>query len=211
MEITYRHLPKRINNPQKAIIPKGIILHYYGNPGTSADANANYFHHVNDLVSVHYLVDDIKVIEIIPPIYKSYGTSNGAYNESYIQIEMAHPDSTGKISDKTLNNVVWLCRELIKKYNCTKIIRHYDATGKMCPLWYVNHPDEWDALVKRILKGDDVMSDKASDFSVKTALDYLAEKGVINTPAYWLKVAEVVTYFGDFLIKVASKLKAAGV
>ncbi len=120
------------------IKPIGIILHYVGNPGTSALNNAKFLSNVNEQRSVHYVVDDISIYEIIPPSYKSYGTSKKTYNESYIQIEMCHPDKTGKISEATLKNVVDLCRKLIKEYGCDKVIRHYDATGKACPLYYVN-------------------------------------------------------------------------
>lgn len=158
MEIIKQEIPKRINAPGIKIIPKGIILHYIGNPGTTARQNARYFSHVNSQISVHYIVDDTEIIEIIPPEQKSYGTSNKEYNESYIQIEMCHPDESGKISERTLTNTVWLCRELMERYRITEIIRHYDVTGKQCPLWYVKHPDEWEKLKERILEEEFTVS-----------------------------------------------------
>lgn len=144
--------------------PVGIILHYIGNPNTSASQNANYFSHLNAQTSVNYIVDESEIIEIIPPNMKSYGTSNGAYNNRYIQIEMCHKDSTGVISELTIKNTVDLCRELIKKYSCADIIRHYDVTGKKCPLWYVEHPVEWEKLKKRILSRDDEDTMTYEDF-----------------------------------------------
>ena len=35
----------------------------------------------------------------------------------------------------------WLCA----KFGLTSenVIRHYDVTGKMCPLYYVEHEDAW--------------------------------------------------------------------
>ena len=151
-QITYKHIPFRINNPGQKIIPQEIILHYIGNPGTSAIANAHYFSHVNDKISVHYIVDDSNIIEIIPPTMKSYGTNSKEHNEKGIQIEMCHPDATGRISEGTLKNVIWLCRELMGAFGITEIIRHYDVSGKKCPLWYVEHPEEWEELKKRIMK-----------------------------------------------------------
>lgn len=155
-EIIQMHLPQRVNNPQVPMKPAGIILHYIGNPGTSARANANYFANVNSMVSVHYIVDDSEIIEIIPPWYTSYGTDNGAYNRSYVQIEMCHPDTSGRISEATLNNTVWLCRELMRRYGVLEVIRHHDASTKKkrCPVWYVEHPEEWTALKERILEED---------------------------------------------------------
>ena len=154
MEIVRLHIPKRVNAPGTAIVPRGIILHYIGNPGTSARQNADYFAHVGTQTSVHYIVDDREAIEIIPPDRKSYGTSSRRHNESFIQIEMCHPDASGKVSEATLTNVVRLCRELMGRYGITEIIRHYDVTGKKCPLWYVEHPEEWETLKRRILGGD---------------------------------------------------------
>ena len=158
VEIIKQEIPKRINAPGTKIIPKGIILHYIGNPGTTARQNASYFSHVNSQISVHYIVDDTEIIEIIPPEQKSYGTSNKEYNESYIQIEMCHPDASGKVSEATLTNTVWLCRELMGRFSIHEIIRHYDVTGKQCPLWYVKHPDEWEKLKERILEEEFTVS-----------------------------------------------------
>lgn len=169
------HIPKRINNPQVKIKPVGIILHYVGNPHTSAWANANYFHNVNKAVSANYVVDDAHIYEIIPPDMKSFGTSSGPYNGQYIQVEMCHPDDSGYITDATLERVVWLCRKLISRYGCGKVIRHYDVTGKLCPKWYVEHPDEWEKLKKRILEKEAVKVSEAPKHD--------------NTPAEWAKEA----------------------
>lgn len=160
MEIVKLHLPKRVNAPGTTIRPRELILHYIGNPGTTARQNASYFAHVNSQTSVHYIVDDGEIIEIIPPDQKSYGTSSREHNERGIQIEMCHPDASGKISETTLANVVWLCRELMERYGITEIIRHYDVTGKKCPLWYVEHPEEWEALKERIVEGEDEMTEE---------------------------------------------------
>lgn len=160
MEIVRLHIPRRVNAPGTGIVPKGIILHYIGNPGTTARQNASYFAHVNSQTSVHYIVDEEEIIEIIPPEEKSYGTSDRAHNESFIQIEMCHPDASGRIEEAVLEKVVWLCRELMKRYEITEIIRHYDVTGKKCPLWYVEHPEEWEALKGRIVEGENEMTEE---------------------------------------------------
>lgn len=174
------HMEKRINNPCVTIDPIGIILHYVGNPGTTARANANYFKNVKSQVSVNYIVDDNEIIEIIPPYMKSFGTSDGEYNNRYIQIEMCHPDDTGKISDMTLENTVWLCRELILKYGARDIIRHFDVTRKKCPKWYVEHPDKWEELKKVILNTEvTVMDNTPSDWS-KDAVNWALENKIIR-------------------------------
>lgn len=169
--ITYKHLPIRVNNPGQRIVPQEIILHYIGNPGTSAEANANYFANVNSQVSVHYIVDDSNIIEIIPPTMKSYGTNSKEHNEKGIQIEMCHPDATGKISEATLTNTVWLCRELMGAFGITKIIRHYDVSGKKCPLWYVEHPEEWEELKKRVMDTEITLDEAKKIVQEKSGID----------------------------------------
>lgn len=178
--ITEWHMPPRINNPMQTIEPLGIILHYVANPGTSARANANYFWNVTSQTSVHYVVDDEEIIEIIPPYMKTFGTSDGAYNSRCIQIEMCHPDATGEISEATLENVVWLCRKLVREYGTRTILRHYDVTGKKCPLWYVNNPDEWEKLKARILKEEAVTMDNTPSEWSREALNWAIEKGIIR-------------------------------
>lgn len=46
-------------------------------------------------------------------------------------------------------------------------------------------------------------------FTTQTALDYLVKRGIINSPDYWSKAADVVKYLGDLLVNVATALKAA--
>lgn len=169
--ITFKHLPIRINNPGQRIVPQEIILHYIGNPGTSAAANANYFANVNSQTSVHYIVDDSNIIEIIPPTMKSYGTNSKEHNEKGIQIEMCHPDATGKISEATLSNTVWLCQELMGAFGITDIIRHYDVSGKKCPLWYVEHPEEWEELKKRIMATELTLDEAKKIVQEKSGID----------------------------------------
>lgn len=169
--ITFKHLPIRINNPGQRIVPQEIILHYIGNPGTSAAANANYFANVNSQTSVHYIVDDSNIIEIIPPTMKSYGTNSKEHNEKGIQIEMCHPDATGKISEATLSNTVWLCQELMGAFGITDIIRHYDVSGKKCPLWYVEHPEEWEELKKRIMATELTLDEAKKIVKEKSGID----------------------------------------
>ena len=38
----------------------------------------------------------------------------------------------------------WLCHSF--GLDAEDVIRHYDVTGKECPLYYVQHPDAWEAF-----------------------------------------------------------------
>ena len=66
-------------------------------------------------------------------------------------IECCHPDKTGKFSRETYKSLIKLTGWLCTRYDVSKsnVIRHYDVTGKLCPLYYVKHKTKW-----RDLKND---------------------------------------------------------
>ena len=70
-------------------------------------------------------------------------------NDDTVSIEVCHPDETGEFSPVTYDRVVeltaWLC-ETFHLDPETDVIRHYDVTEKLCPLYYVEHPEAWDAF-----------------------------------------------------------------
>ena len=118
-----------------------IAVHYVGNPGTSALNNRNYFNNLAKThvryVSSNYIVGlDGEVLECVPPEEIAYCTNQA--NEYSISIECCHPDSTGKFTDATETALAELCVYLLKRYGLTAddIIRHYDVTGKQCPLYW---------------------------------------------------------------------------
>lgn len=116
-----------------------IAVHYVGNPNTSALANRNYFENLKDThttyVSAHYVVGlSGEVIRCVPDDEIAY-TTNSA-NAYSIGIETCHPKADGVFNDATYISLCELCASLLKKYSLTvnDLIRHYDVTGKQCPL-----------------------------------------------------------------------------
>lgn len=125
----------------------GIVIHYVGNPGTSAEANRNYYNNPGTEVSSHFLVGlEGEVIQCVPLHEKS--SASNFRNRDTISIEVCHPDETGKFSDVTYASLVkltaWLCDSC--GFTEEQIIRHYDVTGKACPLYFVEHEDAWEAF-----------------------------------------------------------------
>ena len=120
---------------------KKVVLHYVGNPGSSAMANRNYFENQKNsgrYVSSHYIVGlEGEILRCVPENEVAY-CSNQA-NTYSISIECCHPDATGKFTDATTASAAELCAYLLKKYGLSidDLIRHYDVTGKQCPLWFV--------------------------------------------------------------------------
>ncbi len=134
--------PNRFSRPQiplKSV--KKVVLHYVGNPKSSAMANRNYFENQKNggrYVSSHYIVGlSGEILRCVPENEVAY-CSNQA-NTYSISIECCHPDATGKFTEETTNSAAELSAYLLKKYGLSvnDLIRHYDVTGKQCPLWFV--------------------------------------------------------------------------
>ena len=131
----------------------GVVIHYVGNPGTTAHANRNYFESLSSgaedtYASSHFIVGlDGEVIQCVPLTEVAYASNTR--NEDTVSIEVCHPDETGQFSPvtyaRTVELTAWLCRTF-KLDPSQDVIRHYDVTGKICPKYYVEHPEAWEAF-----------------------------------------------------------------
>ena len=129
----------------------GVVIHYVGNPGTTAHANRNYFESLasgleNTYASSHFIVGlEGEVIQCVPLTEIAYASNTR--NGDTVSIEVCHPDETGEFSpvtyDRTVELTAWLCREF-RLDPSQDVIRHYDVTGKICPKYYVDNPEAWD-------------------------------------------------------------------
>lgn len=130
-----------------------MVIHYVGNPNTTAQANRNYFESLSSgaegvYASSHFVVGlEGEVIQCIPLTEISYASNER--NGDTVSIEVCHPDETGAFAPVTYDRLVeltaWLCRTFRLDPE-TEVIRHYDVTGKVCPKYYVENPDAWDAF-----------------------------------------------------------------
>ena len=117
---------------------KYIVLHDTGNYKDTAKNNALYFNGGNRGSSAHYFIDDTSIYQVVENNHGSWhcgdgGGKNGITNTNSIGIEMCN--SGGYISEKTIQNTLDLVRFLMNNYNVStdKVVRHYDASGKICP------------------------------------------------------------------------------
>lgn len=144
---------------------KGIVIHYVGNAGSSAEANRSYFENLksgqkmsNDqyrYASSHYIVGlKGEVIECVPEIEVAYHASSA--NKAHIGIEVCHPRIDGKFNEVTYEALIELIIDICKRHSLNPlrdVIRHYDVTGKDCPRYYVQNPIAWEQLKKDADKG----------------------------------------------------------
>lgn len=137
-----------------------IVIHYVANEGTTAKNNRDYFNGlaVPDAdspisASSHFVIGlEGEIIQCVPLEEVAFG--NYPRNEDTISIECCHPDASGKFSEATEESLVklvaWLCQEL--ELTERNVIRHYDVSGKQCPLYYVEYEEAWKQLKKEIRK-----------------------------------------------------------
>lgn len=129
----------------------GVVIHYVGNPNTTAQANRNYFDSLasgteGTYASSHFIVGlEGEVVQCVPLTEIAYASNTR--NGDTVGIEVCHPDETGKFSPVTYDRLVeltaWLCREFRLDPE-SDVIRHYDVTGKICPKYFVEEPAAWD-------------------------------------------------------------------
>ena len=135
-----------------------MVVHYVGNPGTTAGQNRSFFAGLaaqtpveegqpdpNTYASSHFLIGlDGEIIQCIPLDEWSYCTSQR--NRDTISIECCHPDEEGQFTEATYQSLLRLVRWLQEEFELSneQIIRHYDVTGKECPRYYVLHPEMWE-------------------------------------------------------------------
>ena len=128
-----------------------IVVHYTANPGTTAQQNRNYFNSLAQQngesatsVSSHFIIGlDGEIIQCIPLSEISYASNDRNFDT--VSIECCHPEADGKFTDATYQSLIRLCAWLENELKLKEgsIIRHYDVTGKLCPLYFVEHESKW--------------------------------------------------------------------
>lgn len=147
--------PNPYSRPQYALEEvHDIVIHYVGNPGSSAQQNRDYFESLQDgsrSASSHFVVGlEGEIIQCVSCSEWSYASNSRNFDT--ISIECCHPDSSGQFTDATYRSVVeltaWLCKAF--EIGPEHVIRHYDITGKLCPKYYVVTDGAWEQMLSDI-------------------------------------------------------------
>lgn len=144
---------------------KFIAVHYTGNDGDTDENNGKYF--ANNIIeaSAHAFVDDDSVTISVPEDYVAwavggekqdqgsvYASKGAKYykkatNTNSYSVELCDTVKDGKImvSDKTRENAIdYIARKMIDfNVGIDNVIRHFDITGKLCPIYYVTDEKAW--------------------------------------------------------------------
>lgn len=118
---------------------KYIVIHDTGNesPTATAAAHFNYFNGGNRQASAHYFVDEKEILQIIEDTDTAWhvGDGKGKYgitNSNSIGIEICIND--GDYTTE-ITKTIELVKHLMTKHNVPfdNVVRHYDASRKLCP------------------------------------------------------------------------------
>ena len=135
-----------------------IVMHYTANNGDTARNNCDYYHRVGGLqASAHYFVDEHGVMQSVREGDTAWHCGARAYwhpecrNGNSIGIEMCsrkRADGSYYIKPETVANAAALAREIMQRYgiDTDHVLRHYDVTGKRCPMPWVDDPAQWAAF-----------------------------------------------------------------
>lgn len=130
-----------------------LFVHYTANAGTSAAQNRSYFENLGitgeTSASSHFIIEyEGEIIQCLP--LNEIGYSVKEHNFNSISIECCYLDEDGKFTDATYDSLIRLLGWLMKEYDLgiSSVKRHYDAGGKPCPIYYVEHEDAWNQLKK---------------------------------------------------------------
>lgn len=137
----------RPGTPLKKV--KGVVIHYTGNPGTTATQNRSYFEGLAESketkASSHYIIGlSGEIVQCVPLDEIAYASNER--NADTISIECCINNDAGKFNDDTYGALVHLTAWLVGEYDLkiSDIIRHYDVTGKICPKYFVEHESAWE-------------------------------------------------------------------
>lgn len=135
-----------------------IVMHYTANNGDTARNNCDYYHRVGGLqASAHYFVDEHGAMQSVRECDTAWHCGARAYwhpecrNGNSIGIEMCsrkRADGSYYIKPETVANAAALAREIMQRYgiDTEHVVRHYDVTGKRCPMPWVDDPAQWTAF-----------------------------------------------------------------
>ena len=154
-----------------------IVMHYTANNGDTARNNCDYYHRVGGLqASAHYFCDEYGAMQSVREGDTAWhcGAEAGrrywhpeCRNANSIGIEMCsrkRADGSYYILPETVANAAALAREIMQRYgiDTDHVLRHYDVTGKRCPMPWVDDPAQWTAF-KDMLVPKSTTTDEEDD------------------------------------------------
>ena len=212
------------NRTHRGSAPTYIVVHYTGS-GTSkagsALANCQYFSRADRQASAHYFIDDGSIYEYADPAQWATwhcGDGHGKYgitNANSIGIEVCN--NGGPYTGSEIERLAYLVGVLMERFgiDAAHVVRHYDASRKACPKYYVDNPSAWAELHRTITEGD-VLTDADKNDIANLVVSKIKEeksdptgRGMnVNIFEHVKWLAAAVAGIGEKLDKLADKIDA---
>ena len=156
-----------------------IVMHYTANNGDTAKNNCDYYHRVGGLqASAHYFCDEHGAMQSVRECDTAWHCGARAYwhpecrNANSIGIEMCsrkRADGSYYIKPETVANAAALAREIMQRYgiDTDHVLRHYDVTGKRCPMPWVDDPAQWTAFLAMLTPENTTTDEEDEDDMVR--------------------------------------------
>jgi N-acetylmuramoyl-L-alanine amidase len=204
MEIIEKLLtPNKYSRPnQKRKSTKAIVVHWIGNPMTSAMSNRNWFESLKNGSGTFASAQEIiglegEVVICLPKDEMAYHVGSKTYTKEALKrlgtypnnctygIECCHLDWNGKMTDATYNSLVDRCATLCKEFQLDPLKDlwlHQEVVGwKDCHRWFVNHPEDWQNFKNEV-------KTKMEEKQMKDYKEILKEK--TDSPDVWIKLCD---------------------
>lgn len=155
-----------------------IVMHYTANNGDTAKNNCDYYHRVGGLqASAHYFCDEHGAMQSVREGDTAWHCGARAYwhpecrNANSIGIEMCsrkRADGSYYIKPETVANAAALAKDIMQRYgiDADHVLRHYDVTGKRCPMPWVDDPAQW-AAFKDMLTSENTTTVEEDDDMIR--------------------------------------------
>ncbi len=159
-----------------------IVMHYTANNGDTAKNNCDYYQRVGGLqASAHYFCDEHGAMQSVREGDTAWhcGAEAGqrywhpeCRNGNSIGIEMCsrkRADGSYYIKPETVANAAALAKDIMQRYgiDADHVLRHYDVTGKRCPMPWVDDPAQWYDFKAMLEQNDNNDNDVEDDNMVK--------------------------------------------
>lgn len=125
-----------------------IVVHSTDNPNADGQAHIHWLNTNKNANAVHYYIDANGVTQALSEDIQAWGVGDAVRqtsikNSNSIQIEIC------EYSDETLQNqaiqnaILFIKQDLKMRYPNAKIVKHQDASDKLCPRILLRHKNDW--------------------------------------------------------------------
>lgn len=237
-----RRKAKRCNYGGRRSIKKILyaVVHYTGNDCDTDEGNANYFANNNVGASAHYFIDDDSATQSVPDNHTAWSVGStglldqgspyrekGAKywgkctNTNSLNFELCDTvkDGKHKLSKKTRANAVVLIAKKMHEHDIpiSRLIRHFDVNGKLCPIYWVTDEDDWKKFKNEVnaelkkLKGEEEPAKKETKPAKKEKKKYsgkfptLPKRGYLTTGDTGTQVGRLqafLNWYGNYDLEV---------